>query len=235
MYLTSGIWATGSGSNDVYAGTTFDDSSNPSGQVPYATNSGLATDYPYANGVVAFALAPSEGLAAFIGEDPNGTWTLTVADRVSSDGGTLRGWGLTVGTARCGPLETTIDSGPEAGSTTASRDAALTYSGAPAADVASFACSLDGAAFASCPADGSSVAGLADGTHTFRVAAVDVADNADPTPAERTWTVTGGTLPTIICGGKPATIVGTQGPKRSPAPAAWTSSPPEAERTGCAV
>src|SRR5207248_9280696 len=49
-------------------------------------------------------------------------------------------------------------------------------------------CDLDGAAFTSCSSP-KSYAGGADGSHTFRVRAVDAAGNADPTPASYSWTV----------------------------------------------
>lgn len=53
---------------------------------------------------------------------------------------------------------------------------------------ASFECSLDGAAFAGC-ASPRMLTGLADGSHNFRVRAVDLAGNQDATPATHTWMV----------------------------------------------
>lgn len=51
-----------------------------------------------------------------------------------------------------------------------------------------FSCQLDGGGFAACSAAGKSYAALADGRHTFEVAAANGA-YADPTPATFIWTV----------------------------------------------
>ncbi|XOV67311.1 MAG: reprolysin-like metallopeptidase [Fluviicola sp.] len=42
---------------------------------------------------------PNEALSAFDGEDPNGTWTLTIDDVFNQDGGALTGWALEICTA----------------------------------------------------------------------------------------------------------------------------------------
>lgn len=82
--------------------------------------------------------------------------------------------------------ETSITEGPAHGSFTTARAANFRYvSGDPAA---AFECSLDGAAFSTCGGSGSDYAALPDGTHSFRVRAVN-ANGPDPTPAERIWTV----------------------------------------------
>src|SRR5256885_2203297 len=52
----------------------------------------------------------------------------------------------------------------------------------------SFACQLDGGAFAPCVSP-RSYSGLADGNHSFQVRATDPAGNTDPTPASYAWTV----------------------------------------------
>ncbi len=88
----------GGGSDNVFAGTTWDDQANPGGQVPYTSNSGLASDHTYTNLVTASPLAPEESLAAFVGEDPNGPWLLTISDDASADGGTLDTWSVTITT-----------------------------------------------------------------------------------------------------------------------------------------
>jgi hypothetical protein len=50
------------------------------------------------------------------------------------------------------------------------------------------ACKLDSGAWAECSSP-SDVTGLADGSHTLSVAAIDAVGNVDQTPATRTWTV----------------------------------------------
>src|SRR5690606_7128747 len=63
----------------------------------------LATDHAHTNNVVATALAPEEPLGAFFGEDPNGTWTLTLSDDQTGDGGNLAGFDLSITTASLPP------------------------------------------------------------------------------------------------------------------------------------
>jgi hypothetical protein len=79
--------------------------------------------------------------------------------------------------------ETTIDAGPSG--TTSSRDASFTFSSEPGA---TFECRLDGSSWTTCSAPAEYV-GLADGSHTFAVRAIDSGGNVDPTPAGRSWTV----------------------------------------------
>jgi MYXO-CTERM domain-containing protein len=79
----------GAGTDDVFNGTVWDD------------NAGVnVTQAPYVDGVLQPTLAPEEGLAAFIGEAGNGTWTLTVSDDSGSDGGELSGWSLEISMCR---------------------------------------------------------------------------------------------------------------------------------------
>ncbi len=82
------------------------------------------------------------------------------------------------------PPETTIESGPAASTTAA--DATLSFSSPDAG--ATFACSLDAAAFATCSSP-KTHSGLPVGSHTFRVRGIDTAGNIDPTPATYTWTI----------------------------------------------
>ena len=70
-------------------------------------------------------------------------------------------------------------------------DGAATFAfGAPDDDnVTLFRCRLDDLDWAACPGGSAHYDGLADGLHTFAVASVDANGNADPTPAQATWTV----------------------------------------------
>ena len=79
---------------------------------------------------------------------------------------------------------TVIDSAPPPH--TASTDATITFSSPDA--LATFECSLDGAAFTPCTTP-QGLTGLSEGTHTFRVRAVDEALIVDPTPAQTSWRV----------------------------------------------
>ncbi len=83
----------------------------------------------------------------------------------------------------CIPPETLIDAGPPA--LTRDSTATIAFSSEPGA---TFTCSLDGAGFAPCDPP-KVLSGLGDGQHTFAVRATDAADNTDPSPATRTWTV----------------------------------------------
>lgn len=95
--------------DNVFNGTVWATSVDPDGQVPYTSNDGLATDHTYANLVTANPLVPEESLGAFIGEDPNGTWTLRVYDDTASgSGGSLDGWSLGLGGVTCPVVDKSV-------------------------------------------------------------------------------------------------------------------------------
>ena len=97
----------GAGNDDVFNGTVWDDDANPAGQVPYATNNGLVTDHAYVNLTLASPLVPEEAMSAFRGEDPNGTWTITISDDLAGDGGSLDSWTLDLSTLPSAPAQVT--------------------------------------------------------------------------------------------------------------------------------
>lgn len=84
------------GTNDnVFNGTRWDDEADPDSQIPYgATNPNIVTNHAYANNVTVPDLTVEEALSAFIGENPNGVWTLRISDDLANDGGVLGGWEL---------------------------------------------------------------------------------------------------------------------------------------------
>ena len=81
---------------------------------------------------------------------------------------------------------TVLDSGPSG----TVNEISATFAFSPfLAEGATLECSLDGTPFEGC-AFPKSYENLKDGEHTFRVRAVGASGVTDPTPAERTWTVT---------------------------------------------
>lgn len=95
---------------------------------------------------------------------------------------------------------TSIDIGPGAFST-----ADVTYSFS-SDENGTFECSLDAAAYSACT-DPITYIGLADGSHTFSVRAIDSFGNVDLTPATHTWTVDTTPPDTTITAGP--TLAGT--------------------------
>lgn len=117
--------------------------------------------------------------------------------------------------------DTIIDSGPS----TPTNQTSATFTFHATEPSSTFECNLDGAGFTSC-VSGVSYSGLAVGSHTFQVRAIDPVSNVDPTPASYTWTITstttictsltvaGGSVSTCITnpdGSVTVTMVGSQG------------------------
>src|SRR5215213_3470168 len=99
------------------------------------------------------------------------------------------------------PPETTIASGPSG--TISSREVSLTFSSSEAGST--LECSLDSAAYTACTSP-MNYTGLASGSHTFSVKAIDAAGNTDTSPASTTWTVDTTAPETTIDSGPPGTI-----------------------------
>jgi len=93
----------GNGNDDVFNGTTWDDNVNDP-----------ATDHVYANLTTATPLSAEGRLAAFRGENPNGVWTLTIADNAAPDVGNLNAWSLDITTVAAlpGSSTTTLTKSP---------------------------------------------------------------------------------------------------------------------------
>jgi subtilisin-like proprotein convertase family protein len=128
----------------------------------------------------------NDQLERFNGKPQTGDWTLRVRDLFEGDTGSLGSWGTDTHPAEClfdpSPPQTTINSGPAQGATVGTSSATFGFSGGT-----TFECELDGGGFSACSSP-RLYTGLSNGTHTFRVRAVNGALK-DPTPATRTWTV----------------------------------------------
>ena len=87
----------------------MDDDADPGNQVPYTSPlaaSNLTTDTTYTNLVPEATLVPEEAMGAFVGENPNGVWTLSIADDAAIDSGTLNSWSLDITTVPVAPTTT---------------------------------------------------------------------------------------------------------------------------------
>ena len=82
--------------DNLFAGTSFTDTADFNGVVPYVDNEDMVTDHPYMNNVPVSSLTPEEPFGAFRGESPGGTWILTIHDDTNGDGGMLNSWELQV-------------------------------------------------------------------------------------------------------------------------------------------
>ena len=93
------------GTNDnAFNGTLWDDQADKGSQIPYGGNNpNLVTDHSYSSNVVVPKLVPEEAMGAFMGENPNGTWTLRVRDDQALDQGTLSRWNLNLVSGDCRP------------------------------------------------------------------------------------------------------------------------------------
>jgi Putative metal-binding motif len=111
------------------------------------------------------------------------TFKVRATDSVGNGPGAISTYTWTIDTA--GP-DTTLLTGPAAGSSSPATSATFTFSTPEGG--ATFQCRIDAEAFAPCTSPHSRT-GLANGDHTFQVRAVDAAGNPDPSPASRTWNV----------------------------------------------
>ena len=130
------------------------------------------------------ATCPDDGKAYADLDDGDHLFTVVARDALGNTDPTPATRSFSVDAT--GP-NTQIDSGPVGKVST--RNVTFTYSGIPALDTDHFECKLDGGSFAACPNTGKAYTGLADGDHVFTVFAADALDQADPTPATRSFSV----------------------------------------------
>ncbi|GAB4191454.1 MAG: hypothetical protein OHK0022_05180 [Roseiflexaceae bacterium] len=98
--------------------------------------------------------------------------------------------------------DTTFTTTPPAATNSTTANFTFTGNGT-GSTIARFECSLDGATFTTCTSP-QNISGLTEGSHTFRVRAVDAAGNTETTPASSTWKVDQTAPDTTITGNPPA-------------------------------
>ncbi|MPZ24001.1 MAG: hypothetical protein GEU28_10775 [Dehalococcoidia bacterium] len=105
------VISTGNGSSNpnVFNGTRWDDQAEtPVSDSPFTVS-------PFDPDRAETPFAPEGSLSAFQGQNPNGTWTLTIADDTAGNGGTLHSWSLLVTAFSSRPVgkpTTATDSSP---------------------------------------------------------------------------------------------------------------------------
>ncbi len=148
----------------------------------------------------AFSACPAGGKTYPDAQHPapfaDGEWIFKVraTDQVGNQGAAAEfTWEVDNSLADETPPQTTITAKPPDPSSSA--NASFSYESNEAGST--FECSLDGVAFAGCPATGIAYTGLASGAHSFQVRATDGAGNTDKTPAGYSWQVAVPTAPAI--------------------------------------
>lgn len=199
----------GGGNDNVFNGTLWDDDANPIGQVPYTTNNGLASEHVYANLTTATPLVPEEAMSAFIGEDPNGTWTLAVNDDDAvADGGSIDSWSVSLSGIECAP-------NPPTNVTALRLDTGTLVSWTPPTNLATVdfykATASPGGAECTTTTNTCMITGLTNGTtYTVTVRATnDVGPSADSEPSAPVTPATNPSIPRSVTAkpGKTSAIV----------------------------
>ncbi|MCC6282133.1 MAG: proprotein convertase P-domain-containing protein, partial [Saprospiraceae bacterium] len=93
--------AANGGSNDnVFAGTVWSVDADPGNEPPFSAGtfaaSNIVTDGTYTDLTLEVTLTPRQGFEKFFGDNPNGTWTLTVIDGADGDGGAINSWSISI-------------------------------------------------------------------------------------------------------------------------------------------
>jgi hypothetical protein len=133
------------------------------------------------DGGTAFACTSAYTPSA-LSDGPHTFW-VTAIDAAGNDDATPATRAFTIDTTA---PRSTIDFGPEDGSTTENSTPTFAFSSGEAGST--FMCQIDGGTAFACTSAYSPDA-LSDGPHTFSVTAIDVLGNADATPATRAFTI----------------------------------------------
>ncbi|QJR10176.1 hypothetical protein DSM104443_01230 [Usitatibacter rugosus] len=134
--------------------------------------SGTGSNLPVTNGDAVTSVMQADGRVVVAGSDSSPEGAAWILARFEPD--------VVV------PPDTVIDYFSPQQSPTPVRDAMFAFQSSK--PWSTFECSLDGSDFTPCTVP-VSFTNLSEGTHTFRVRAIDAAGVKDPTPAERAWIV----------------------------------------------
>jgi hypothetical protein len=178
------------------------DSNAASGSLSFNADPESVTGYECRIDAGSFASCTSPHLYGPLGEGSHSFDVKAVAD-LAGNAGTTTSYSWTIDTI---PPDTSITSTPSALSNT--RDPSFGLSATQSGST--FECSLDGAAFTSCP-NPQTYSGLADGPHTFDARAVDPAGNADLSPDSYAWTIDATPPDTTIGPSQPAALTTATG------------------------
>jgi hypothetical protein len=159
--------------------TTSNPTNDPTGDFAFtATEIGVTFECRVDDGAFTVCLSPHSTKLLV---DGSHTFTVRAVDAAGNVDPIPAGFTWIVDTT---PPDTTLSSTPS--NPTNSSTGTFTFTGTESGET--FQCRLGAGAFALC-ASGHVIAGLADGSHTFTVRAVDAAGNVDSTPASYTWVV----------------------------------------------
>ena len=149
-----------------------------------------------ANGEYSFSVDPGEYIVSFLDCGDHGVASESYDDRGFDEGDpilvaseqTVSGIDAVLTTSGPGgpPPDTVIDSGPSG--TIGTSSATFGFRGTPAGDTARVQCRLDAGAYSNCSSP-RTFSGLGDGSHTVYFRAMGEDGTPDPTPAQRTFTV----------------------------------------------
>jgi hypothetical protein len=142
----------------------------------------LAAGYGYATGAIALAHAADNAEGNAVIDLGNGD-KITLGVHAAA----LTAANFTI--AETTAPDTTITAYPFSLSTSASASFSFTGDDFGGSGVAGFDVQLDGGGFFAAPSSPQNYTGLAEGSHTFQVRAVDADGNVDATPASFTWVI----------------------------------------------
>lgn len=191
----------------------------------HASESGASFECSLAAGAAPATFSPcaSSGKAYANLADGEYSFEVRAKDAAANQGNPVAfAWTVDNSLADTTPPQTTILSKP----TNPSDSSTVSFKYASSEPGSHFECAMDSAALSSCPAEGVTYSGLANGLHSFRVRAIDSSGNADSSPAGYSFDVE------AIPSSPPATPAptSTAPPALMPTPRPMAKPPPRRHR-----